>query len=681
MINRFIQELKQNRNLFCFAKILFLILLRINYYNNKIIKENIKNIKLIEIFLSKTNIQMFKNYIISGKEKLLIFYKDISLEDINFLKNHCTRLFNPKNFNFSSIHKNIKDFEEIINFFRILNKYIIFEKLKNPNNYINVNEIIKDYNKVNKNLNSKDSGVFILSLLSKYYAKKGIEINITKVKDRRLKDINIDLASIQYLFSFGEMKKYVLHFDFGEKSNQEILNNEEIKNNFIVKMKNKIISILKIDINNIILTNIHYGCVTIDCIFLNQKIIYEKLKEKLNNESMQIKNIEEKPLIESLQISLNILDPMGDRPEGFWTLGSQGNTIGGKAYITPLDGWSGLGLNVAYKYDSGNNNWLGYENQTGEFVIAYMGINKIFGDNNLIINNDSVFLFQNPKKAENNSAIINMIGYQIKILFMCRVNPRKIRELRNYPDNWILSPTSDEIRPYRILVKKIFIPKEPTIIISFIPIRYIKEAINSNDYSFYEKSGLEEFKKFSEINSIKLPNDLFVIRLYSSVSPCYYKYLNDYLRHHKIERFLLKEMNSWACCLYSALKKRKNVNNGDIVYRGVPIKFPSEIKIGSIFFFREFLSTTCAKDVSEIYAGNGTLFIIKIENNGINNSPIYCFNCKGISMIEDEEEILISCHCYFRLTKIHSSKTSYDVISLTCLGPKNDSTNFIYCND
>ena len=40
-------------------------------------------------------------------------------------------------------------------------------------------------------------------------------------------------------------------------------------------------------------------------------------------------------------------------------------------------------------------------------------------------------------------------------MFMCRVNPFKIRQPQNFPDCWILSPTPDEIRPYKILIKKI----------------------------------------------------------------------------------------------------------------------------------------------------------------------------------------------------------------------------------
>ncbi len=39
---------------------------------------------------------------------------------------------------------------------------------------------------------------------------------------------------------------------------------------------------------------------------------------------------------------------------------------------------------------------------------------------------------------------------------MCRVNPDKIRQPVGYKKCWVLNPTPNEIRPYRILIKKIF---------------------------------------------------------------------------------------------------------------------------------------------------------------------------------------------------------------------------------
>ena len=38
---------------------------------------------------------------------------------------------------------------------------------------------------------------------------------------------------------------------------------------------------------------------------------------------------------------------------------------------------------------------------------------------------------------------------------MLRVKPDKIRQCDEWPKEYILEPTTDEIRPYRILLKKV----------------------------------------------------------------------------------------------------------------------------------------------------------------------------------------------------------------------------------
>ena len=73
---------------------------------------------------------------------------------------------------------------------------------------------------------------------------------------------------------------------------------------------------------------------------------------------------------------------------------------------------------------------------------------------------------------------------------MCRVNSKKIRQPKNFRECWILNPTPDEVRPYRILIKKV--PISPLagalndkIVTTISPINYILSAIKSNDLSFH----------------------------------------------------------------------------------------------------------------------------------------------------------------------------------------------------
>ena len=66
---------------------------------------------------------------------------------------------------------------------------------------------------------------------------------------------------------------------------------------------------------------------------------------------------------------------------------------------------------------------------------------------------NGVYLFQDPKIAENTASIIDIGGVRYKVLLMCRVNPKKIRQPQGFPNCWILNPIPSEVRPYRILIK------------------------------------------------------------------------------------------------------------------------------------------------------------------------------------------------------------------------------------
>ena len=162
------------------------------------------------------------------------------------------------------------------------------------------------------------------------------------------------------------------------------------------------------------------------------------------------------------------------------------------------------------------NTWLGNENKTGEYAVAYIGLNDIknlsqiyknlnFENKSLFCNvkdirnkgilnsifgnncGKGVLIFQNPKYAENYSSILNINGIQIKVLLMCRVDPKKIRQPEIFKACWILNSNPEEIRPYRILIKIISYPpkiENNHLIVTQSPIGYILDAIKSNDFSF-----------------------------------------------------------------------------------------------------------------------------------------------------------------------------------------------------
>ena len=288
-----------------------------------------------------------------------------------------------------------------------------------------------------------------------------------------------------------------------------------------------------------------------------------------------------------------------------------------------------------------------------------------------------ICLFQNPDYAENSAGIIDLFGYRFKIILMCRVNPKKIRQPKNFPDCWILNPTPDEIRPYRILIKKI--PISPlavganeSIITTTTPIDYIISSIKSNDFSFYDLENDEKYSYLSTLHGQKLNNhDFFVMRFYSSN---YYTSLNNYLRNKEIEIFTEKQIQSWICCLQLALNRNSGVKDEKIVYRGVKKKFPPETGIVCQFYFREFFSTSLNEEIAKNFASDGdkkgTVMVITIKNNGTNGHPNYCYDITELSCLPNEREILLSSHCYFSVTNIDfkNSYNDFDYIYLTCNG-------------
>ena len=167
-------------------------------------------------------------------------------------------------------------------------------------------------------------------------------------------------------------------------------------------------------------------------------------------------------------------------------------------YRPPL-GWIGYGLNVIGNYDNGNNDWLAYNGNKNEWAVAYHGVGFggkaknvaeaihmiIEGDNIKTENNEKVFLIpgsgQVHKKCQNVNSLNkdkfvgigvycspnpkvmdtyakNYNGY--KMALMLRVKPHRIRYCNCICENekssyWVLNGKSNEMRPYRILVKEI----------------------------------------------------------------------------------------------------------------------------------------------------------------------------------------------------------------------------------
>ena len=195
-------------------------------------------------------------------------------------------------------------------------------------------------------------------------------------------------------------------------------------------------------------------------------------------------------LINVVKVPQYKLDDLGNSL-GDWGLGRKSGPDGYlKEYYPPL-GWIGIGLKVLDIYDKGDNRWLGNENKEGEWYIAYHGIKSIESINSILFKgfrkgafqeyrdyknmnplsdyfykycDEGVYFIPNFTEAEKYVPTFEYMGDKYKIIFMCRVNPHKVRiaKIENNLESWIVngndynyngSKQSDEVRICRILMK------------------------------------------------------------------------------------------------------------------------------------------------------------------------------------------------------------------------------------
>ena len=364
----------------------------------------------------------------------------------------------------------------------------INENNENKDNYIPVEEAIKS--------NDKNSSEFVLGLLAKNLEKIGITTVIEKEKKEEELKYEESNTLLQFVVNgLATKKKHELHFDISEERNEELLINEEEQKKFIDKLRKKLSKEYNIDENLIIITNPQRGSFKLTVIFQSEdfNLSKEELIEKFKDEPelAKLKEIHTDIILGACKITPGNLDNRGNNTDGGWGINEK---RGGKKYIPP-QGWKGYGLKVMDRYDDGNNDWLAYDNREGEWCVAYRPIKndksveeaknsvaKIVKGNfkkddneqnddedeedyskHLDINHPGpnnyvgtgVYCYQSPEIMDEFCGEINVGDEIYKMGFMVRVNPKKIRMCAENMDLWVLDGKEDEIRPYRILIKKI----------------------------------------------------------------------------------------------------------------------------------------------------------------------------------------------------------------------------------
>ena len=372
--------------------------------------------------------------------------------------------------------------EQMSIFGRTVKSQIREEKNKYPERYIDTSKALK--------LESKDPGLFALALLSQHLRNLGIETAIEK--DENPKEQNNDLAGLQFIFNgMINRKKYDLDFDFGERRNNELLNNKKEYRKFKEKLKLKLSKDYNIPPEKIIVTSPQKGpekgSFRVQVIFQSDEFHLLDKNQFINKfrndpefpELKYLKDIFEDVIMGAVKLTRNQLDPKGNRSDG-WGIGEK---RGGVDYDPPL-GWIGIGLKVTGKYDGGDDTWIGMKNVTGEWCVAYHGVAKGQSSDNVKKTTGAIYktafkpgkgqahkyhedsnhpgqpvgegVYCTPliKIAEGYAGISNINGINYKTVFMVRVKPNARRFCADQSDYWVVNGTTDEIRPYRILYKK-----------------------------------------------------------------------------------------------------------------------------------------------------------------------------------------------------------------------------------
>ena len=384
---------------------------------------------------------------------------------------------------------NLNQLMEDMNFFGDIKKREIEkQRNENPGKFIPIEDAIKQGKNTNlRQTNSKfKNEYFVLSILAKAIMSQGCTVEIEKDEPKNEEEKKEMNTTMQFLVNgMYNFRKYIFHFEFGEEINEKLLKNTKQQGYFNRLLKKKLMKLLELTESDIIMTNPRKGTYSITAII--KKASFKELSEDnlfqelINDKSFnKIKKVEKGILLSGCILNVYMLDSRGNNTDGGWGFDEY---RGGFPYYPPK-GWVGYGLRVMDRFDYGDNSWLDYQNNAGEWAVAYHGIGyglrgiqlmyKIndFGLDNIkttikqeykdcndILHEgkvgEGIYVTPRPEVFEDFCGIYDYDGKQYKIAFMTRVKPEKIRIPENNEDCWVINGTDNEIRPYRILIKEV----------------------------------------------------------------------------------------------------------------------------------------------------------------------------------------------------------------------------------
>ena len=185
-------------------------------------------------------------------------------------------------------------------------------------------------------------------------------------------------------------------------------------------------------------------------------------------------------LIKECGCSPNYLDKKGNT---FFYYSPPNSQRGGENYEIPI-GWTAFGIEVVERYGAGNVDWLSNDGRPGEWAVAYHGfgcrmdpnsiknIIKTIIHSNLKAGSGQAYQLAPDSRHKGNhcgvgvyvtpslnvacgyAGLITLGGKKYRLVIMVRVNPSYIREPTTQKGFWIVDGDTNQLRPYRLLIKE-----------------------------------------------------------------------------------------------------------------------------------------------------------------------------------------------------------------------------------
>ena len=203
-------DIKIKHNLLLLAKILFYSSHNIKNNRLKLIDSYIEAASSLKNMFDEKEIQKFKQSINKYKSDFILSSKILTNNEQNELNENIKNTFNSANYENFNPEEKKNYIEKNIEFSNKLKTYIVNEAIKNPNNYLNIDETINDLDNIHNDMNSEENPEFILSILGKCIQDNGTQTYISKTKDKKLMILTYPQFNHLFLLERKKNMKYIL---------------------------------------------------------------------------------------------------------------------------------------------------------------------------------------------------------------------------------------------------------------------------------------------------------------------------------------------------------------------------------------------------------------------------------------------------------------------------------------